>query len=173
MNCPECHTKLGQKNYDAAFEWYECPSCEGCFTGDEILEAEIAQHARSNRSGSDSRRTDSVDRVAGSKKVVAKAKKKKAEIDADEEAIAAYEQSVTEVIHAGEKSTKHRDEISTGQVVQIMADEIEVLYEEMGQSLNRVNAEDKALTLWRNLHVHDGIVAREKAVELALCGEHS
>jgi hypothetical protein len=54
-----------------------------------------------------------------------------------------------------------------------MADEIEAVYEEMGFTINRVNAEDKALTLWRNLHYNDGIVAREKPVELALCGEHS
>lgn len=170
MTCPECGAKIGAKNYDAEFEWYECPKCEGAFTGDEIVEAEEREHSRGVDSGSNNGRSNSV-RVAT--KPVAKKKKKQAEIDADAEAIAEYEKRTTETVVVSEKETRHRDEISTGQVVQIMADEIEAIYEEMAQTITRDNAEDKALTLWRNLRVHDGITAREKAVELALCGEHS
>lgn len=170
MVCPECGNKIRPKDYDAAFEWYECSKCECAFTGDEIMEAELSGSVRGISGSSDGRRSSVVDVPA---KPVAKKKKKQAEIDADEAAIAEFEKKTTETIVVAEKSTKHRDEISTGQVVQIMADEIETIYEEMGATINRVNAEDKALTLWRNLHVHDGVTAREKAVELPLCGNHA
>ena len=179
MKCPECHTAIKQKDYDAAFEWYECPSCEGCFTGDEIMEAELASRdvgGRSNRGRNRSADSggDSGSGRTATKKVVAKGKKRQSEIEADAEAIAAYEKRTTETVVVADKKTKHRDEVSTGQVVQIMADEIEVLYEEIGWTpLSRDAAEDKALTLWRNLTVHDGITAREKAVPVALCGDHS
>lgn len=179
MKCPECESKIGQKDYDVSFQWYECPKCEGCFTGDEIMEAEL----EGNRSHSDSRRSsirgaggnDGVVSGEGKpkKKVVAKAKKKKSEIDADNEAIAEYEKRTTETVVVQERATKHRDEISMGQVVNIMADEIETIYAELGEHLDRTNAEDKALTLWRNMVIHDGIGAREKPVPMALCKEHS
>lgn len=181
MECPECGGKLGQKDYDAAFEWYECPKCEGCFTGDEITEADL--NGRQSKSASSRSAKRTVDRGSGrssnsvrsgnsSAKPQAKAKKKREEIDADEEAIAEYEKRTTETIVASEKTTKHRDEVSTGQVVQIMADEIEMVYEETGQHITRDNAVDKALTLWRNLHYHDGIVAREKPTPVATCADH-
>lgn len=174
MKCPECGAKIGQKDYDAVFEWYECPKCEGAFTGDEIMEGELAGNSRGstdNDSGSDARAAGKRASKAASKPV-AKKKKKQAEIDADEEAIKEYEKRTMETVVVSEKNTKHRDEISTGQVVQIMADEIELVYEETGQTITRDNAVDKALTLWRNLHHHDGIVAREKPMGVVLCGRH-
>lgn len=179
MKCPECGAKIGQKNYDAAFEWYECPKCEGAFTGDEIMEAELSGTSsargsdRSVDSGNSRNSNRGSNRNGSTGKPKAKAKKKQEQIDADEAAIAEYEKRTTETIVVTEKSTKHRDEVSIGQVVQLFADEIELVYEETGQEISRDNAVDKALTLWRNLHYHDGIVAREKSMDVALCGDHS
>jgi len=38
MKCPDCGARLTTKHYDATYEWYECPKCEGVFTFDEIIE---------------------------------------------------------------------------------------------------------------------------------------
>jgi hypothetical protein len=103
---------------------------------------------------------------------VAKAKRRAADREADAEALAAYEKSVAENIVRGPAQKKPRREVSTGEVVQIMADEIEALYKEMGARIDRVNAEDKALILWRNVAIYHEAVAVEKKIPHSLCEEH-
>lgn len=161
MTCPECKHKITSKHYDPEMEWYECPGCEGCFTPDELEAARPSKNPI----------------VKGLKKaeskVKAKGKVRQSEILEDEEAVAAFESEMLKPVKASAGETKHRDELPTREVVSIMADELQEIYREMGGSLNDVNARDKALTLWREVHYKDGVHAREKAVEHVLCGAHS
>lgn len=169
MKCPECKTKISTKHYDPDFEWYECPGCEGCFTPDEIEEAESGTSP--GKRARDARKT-----TVTSDKPVAKAKKKQAEIAEDLEALAKKEKEwlkPKESADADQTATKHRDEISTRQVVNIMADEIIAYYSELGGQLDDMNAQDKALTLWRQVKIDTGISAREQSVGHVLCAEHS
>jgi hypothetical protein len=95
-------------------------------------------------------------------KPVAKAKRRLEAATADEEAIAKYEAEIaTPVRRQAEK--KSRNEIPTGQIVNIMADEIQAVYQEMGSSLDDINARDKALTLWRDISAK-GVRARDQEV---------
>jgi hypothetical protein len=183
--CPNCDAKITQKDYDATFEWYECPKCEACHTFDELIETrgrgnekpgaakKRSGNAKGNRGGSSVRGSSSSGSGA-SQKPVAKAKKKQAEIADDEQAEAdRIESLVANTVKTNEISSNRKDEVPTGEVVNIMADELVVIYSELGGRLDDANARDKALTLWRELHYKDGIHAREKAVEHALCGVHS
>lgn len=151
MKCPECSKAISEKDYDADYEWYECPGCEGCFTEDELV------------------RTRKPPKSSAPK---AKGKKRQENIDAEQEAIAEFEKKSLEPTVKQETGTKHRDEISTKQVVNIMADEIQEIYHEFGGEIDEANARDKALTIWRDTHIHAKATAREKAVEHALCGAH-
>jgi len=103
---------------------------------------------------------------------VAKAKRRATELAADEEAIAAYDAAVAKNVVRGPAQKKPRHEVPTGEVVQILADEIELLYQEMGATIDRVNAEDKALTLFRNVAIYHGAVAVEHEVPHSLCEKH-
>jgi len=103
---------------------------------------------------------------------VAKAKRRATEIAEDEEAIAAFDKAIAENVVRGPAAKKARNEVPTGEVVQIMADAIEEVYEEMGAKIDRVNAEDKALTLFRNVAIYHGAVAIEHEVPHSLCENH-
>lgn len=149
MICPECKTKITAKNYDSEFEWWECPKCSSAFTADEIEEKK-------------------------STGPVAKGKQRRTEIAEDEEALAKHDVEVLKAVKkSAEVATTRKDEVPIEEVISIMADELELIYEEMGGRLNTVNARDKALTLWREVHYKEGVHAREKAVEHVLCGAHS
>lgn len=183
MKCPECQTKLSTKNYDAEFEWYECPKCEGAFTADEIEEAasgtSLAARKRNGNSASGKNSTDARVRsdlqdaaVRSSSRPTAKGKKRRTEIAEDAEAIAEHEATALKV-QPREKEAKHRDEVSFGQVVNIMADEIEVIAEETGTKVDRLNAREfYGVNLWRSLITQHGVSAREKAVPMVKCAEH-
>ena len=101
------------------------------------------------------------------KKPVAKSKRR---LSAEEEAVAKADATVSTVRRQVEK--KPRNEVPTGQVVNIMADEIQVVYEIMGSQLNDINAHDKALTLWRDISAK-GVRAKDQAVPHVLCKEHN
>lgn len=190
MKCPECGTKITTKHYDPDFQWYECPKCEGCFTADEIEEdnngTSPAKRARQNRrlgSGSPtgsrgvkSERASSKHsgNRSGTNRPVAKGKKRRTEIQEDEEAAARHEAEMLKPVASAEPETKkHRDEVSTREVVNIMADEIQAYYEELGGKIDEINAQDKALTIWRQVKIDTGISAREIDVVYATCKEHS
>ena len=104
---------------------------------------------------------------------VAKSKRRAADAEADAEAIAKFDAAVAKNVVRGPAQKKPRHEVSTGEVVQIMADEIENVYREMGASINRVNAEDKALTLFRNVAIYHGAVAVDHPVPHSLCENHA
>lgn len=170
MRCPECNSKIKATNYEPLYEWYECPKCEGAFTHDEILEAE--QDATKTRKSVDRRKrlSDNAKRNAP----IAKGKKRQAEREADEELA---DEQVKAIVKKKEKHSdagvkKHRDELPTGQVVNIMADEIQEIYHELGSELDEMNARDKALIIWRDLMIHGHVSAREQEVPMVLCGEH-
>lgn len=148
MICPNCDGPIRAKDFDKEYEWYECPNCEGCITADEIIKDEIKKPVP-----------------------VAKGKKRLTEIAADEEAIAEFEKKQTVVVKS-DKSTKHRDEVPFDQVVSVWADELQAVYGELGGSLNELNARDKALILFREVHLKDGVTAREKEMNLKLCAAH-
>lgn len=104
---------------------------------------------------------------------VAKAKRRATELAADEEAIAAFDKQVAENVVRGPAQKKPRREVTTGEVVNIMADEIVAVYAEMDARIDDLNARDKALTLWRNVAIYHGAVAVDHPVKHKLCEEHS
>ena len=106
------------------------------------------------------------------KRPVAKAKRRQEAVTADEEAIAKYEAEIATPVRSRAVEKKSRNEIPTRQVVNIMADEIQVVYEIMGSRLDDVNAHDKALTLWRDISAK-GVRAKDQEVPHTLCEEHS
>jgi hypothetical protein len=170
MKCPTDGTKISTKHYDPDFEWYECPKCEGCFTADELEEAENGTSPRK-------RAKDALKKQKGKKQKdvpVAKAKKRKTEILADEELADRQLEEMSQVVKTDAPvEKKHRDELPTKQIVNIMADEIQNVYEEMGGSIDDLNAREKALIIWRQLRIDTGISAREQDVEYVACDTHS
>jgi hypothetical protein len=52
-----------------------------------------------------------------------------------------------------EPTVHYKGEVRTGEIKQVWADEIEAIYNELGLSLNRPSAEDKALNVIRHLRM--------------------
>jgi hypothetical protein len=101
-------------------------------------------------------------------KPVAKAKRRQADVDLLDQ----QEAEMVKNVVKQDVVKKPRKEVSTAEIVNIMADEIQLLYEEMGDRIDDVNARDKALTLWRELHVYGHVVAQEREIPHALCEKH-
>jgi hypothetical protein len=154
MKCPECQTHIKSKHYDPEFEWYECPECEGCFTAAELVD----------ESHSDATRA----------KPTASAKKRLEEAEKEAEAVSEHEKAMLKPVKSQEKDeTRHRDSVPTGQILNIMADEIEEIVVEAGGSIDRLNAREfYAMNLWRPLAIHAKISAREQEVDHVLCKDH-
>jgi hypothetical protein len=172
MKCPKDGTKITAKHYDAAYEWWECPKCEGCFTADELEEAENGTSPRKRRVQNDKIQTRRA--LASAKgKVVAKGKVRQAEIADDEDAAQKMIEEMVVSRKSAEKEVKHRDEVSTGQIKNIMGDEIEAIGEETGIQIDRTNAvEYFAHNLMLALRVKNGISIRDKEVPMVKCAEH-
>jgi len=150
MRCTNCNSKITAANYDEDYEIFECPKCGAAFEEDELQEAENGSHPR----------------------VQAKGKKRRAEIQEDEEAIAKYEaeQLKPQKAHA---ETKHRDEVATKDVLEIFADEIEAIWTEFGSPIDRLNAREFfAMNIFRPLTFEGGVQFREKEVPLVYCEDH-
>lgn len=64
------------------------------------------------------------------------------------------EQAEIKVLKVDEPVVAYRGEARTGEIVQIWADEIEAIYQELGLKLNRASAEDKALNIVRHMRIH-------------------
>lgn len=160
MRCPECNSTIKPTQYDPTFEWYECPKCEGCFTYAEIIE-------QSGTGVRDVRRTSVVP--------AAKGKKRQADREADANLENEMVQAVVKKkVPSAEKNTqRHRDEIPTGQVVNIMSDEIQEIYGIFGSAIDGINSREKALILYRDLVVYGHVAAREQAVPYVQCKDHS
>src|SRR5262245_44312165 len=69
----------------------------------------------------------------------AKSKKRKR---GDEEAIAEYEKKLVVPTKSQDSTTKHRDSVPTGQVLNIIADTIEEVFSESGRRIDRLNAKE-------------------------------
>ena len=196
MICPECKTKITAKHYDAEYEWYECPKCEGAFTIDEIQEASDesnkpkgrgkqgdrsrSQGAKAGRSRGTQRKDargahKGVQAANGATKsgIVAKGKKRRTQIAEDEEVIKQHEEDILVPKVKQIEPKHHRDEIETRQVVNIWADEMEDIYHDLGIPIDTMNAQDKALILWREMRIGHAVTAREQEVSHALCKEHA
>jgi hypothetical protein len=159
MKCPQCKAKISAKHYDPEYEWYECPKCEGCFTPNELVDANTSEIAKGAKKAE--------------KKVVAKGKKRLTEIQEDEElAEKQIEDTLANVVKV-EGKTKHKDELPLGDVVNIFADEIQLVYEEFGGRLDDLNARDKALTIWREVATQTNVGAREQEVKMVRCKAHA
>jgi Zn-finger nucleic acid-binding protein len=189
MKCPECGAKITTKHFDAEYGWYECPKCEGAFLPNEIEEARNAEPSRKPKRNSrgkaygggrkerkNARGTDEeiqkTLRGTG-RKVLAKGKKRRTEIAEDEEVIKEFEKEILKPTVKQQGPKHHRDEVETRQVINIWGDEFQEIYHELGMELDEGNAQDKALILWREIHINHGAVAREAEVPHAVCKEHS
>lgn len=162
--CPDCKKKISEKNYDDDFEMYECPGCGGLFQLSELVE-NGAKTAAGNGPGARSESQKAIPRAKG--------KLKKEALARDEEADAKQIEEITGNIKPKKKEERHRDEVQTGLVLNIIADEIESICEELGVQINRVNAREfYAMNLYRPL-IMSGVHAREQDVEYVTCKEHS
>jgi len=100
----------------------------------------------------------------------AKGKIKRESLDADAEALKKHEETIIQTVV--KSLAPKKGEIPTSHVVNVWADEIQAIYQESGVTLDDMNALDKALTLWRELHFKQGVHAKEKSFEVAACKEH-
>lgn len=160
MQCPNCKAKISLRHYDPIYEWFECPKCEGCFTPDEIEEAANGTSPAKRRA------------TATKAKPVAKKKRRQSQEDEDAEALAEFEKEAYKTRKQAGGAPLHRDAVTTANVVQTWAAELQDIFDGLGSKLDDVNAQDKALTLWRTLHITNGVTAREKELPLAYCREH-
>ena len=146
MICPECRGKITSKNYDADYEWYECPSCGGAVTADEILKAEMER----------------------SPAIKAKGKIRRTEYELDK--------AVEENAPIVKKSTIKQETklgVSSKESVKIITDTVEEVYQYFGQKIDHENAKDKALNIYRAMvYEGRGAAVREKEYEIPTCKEH-
>ena len=148
MRCPECNSTITKANYDPEYEWYECASCEGAFTADEILKAEMQKQTTVKAAG----------------------KVRRTQIELDE----AQEAHVKVPTISRDASVREsKVGVRSGEVINIMADAVEEIYREFHSSIDRVNAHDKALILYREMVLGgNGVQIREKEFSLPSCGQH-
>lgn len=101
---------------------------------------------------------------------VAKGKKRLTQIADDDKAIAEFEKAALKPVRRQGSATHHRDEVSTREILEIVADEIE----EIGAGkVNRLNARDYyAMNLIRPLRLKYEISFRDQEVPHSLCKEH-
>lgn len=159
MKCPNCNSKITSKHYDPEYEIYECPGCGEAYEADDLEEAQNGTSPRKRRE------------LSSGPKPAAKGKKRQAQISEDAEALARYEQAQLKPKKA-DKSIKHRDEIATGQILEIVADEIEAIWQEFGSTIDRLNAREYfAMNIIRPLRL-DGVAFREKEIPAVYCKEH-
>lgn len=162
MKCPNDGTKITSKHYDPEYEIYECPKCGNAYTADELEEAENGTSPRKRAE------------LAASGRPRAKGKIKAEKIHADEEALAKYEAETLKTRKSEDKSVHHRDEISTSDILEIVADEIESFCRESGFEIDRLNAREfYAMNIIRPLRIAHGVSFREKEVPAVYCKEHS
>jgi hypothetical protein len=147
VRCPSCKSKLTSENYDPEFHWYECGKCEGSFTADEILKAEMQSTAA---------------------KASGKIRRTQLELD---ETVAANIKVPTISLAASARTA--RSQVPSRQIINVMTDVVEDVYQQLGARIDRVNAEDKALILYRAM-VYEGTrtTVREHEFQLPLCKEH-
>lgn len=158
FRCPECDGKIKDKNYDSDFEMYECPGCEGMFLFDELLEHRVPG----------SKATGATETAAPK----AKGKNRREAQERDEQASEEQIERMVKTAKKADKETRHRDQIPTGMVLNIIADEIESIGEEIGVNIDRLNAREfYAMNLYRPLML-SGIHAREQDVPMKLCEDH-
>ena len=201
MNCPACGAKLTTKNYDATYEWYECPKCEEVFTYDEIVEGghdeseqseDTEEHGdrrstprkkaaggrraqRKNagrKNGRVSERDAEIRRHLTRSGVEAKGKARRTAIEEDDAAIEEWEKEILKP-RKTETVKQHRDEVESRMVLSALADEIQDVYHELGYELDDMNANDKALIMWREVHYTLGASARAREVPHVACKDHS
>lgn len=99
-------------------------------------------------------------------------KERRTRIESDADAVAEHEKAVAKNVVRSSLPVRHRDELPTKQVVNIMADEIQSVYAVLGMSIDDLNAKDKALNIWRHMHIKGHVTAREQDMDVVLCAEH-
>ena len=104
---------------------------------------------------------------------VAKAKKRKTEIANDAAQLDRHAAKILGEVVKHESRSRHRDDVPTTQIVNVWADEIQAVYEELGGGLDEVNAQDKALTLWREIQTQTNIPVRENEIPYVTCKDHT
>jgi hypothetical protein len=160
VRCPEDGTKITAKDFDAEYEFYACPKCGNLYTADEIEEA--------NNGTSPRKRAEAATRIGP----VAKGKKRRTEIQEDADLLDADAERILKDVTKQESRSKHRDEMPTSQIVNLWADEIQAIYHELGGTLDDTNAQDKALTLYREILTQTNVAVRDQEIPYVMCKEH-
>jgi hypothetical protein len=106
------------------------------------------------------------------KKVVAKGKKKRFQLDAEQE-LADELTKAQATVRKSEIPSPQRADVSTKEMLNVLADELQEIYAEYGHNLDRVNAMDKMTYLLRELRFKEGGVRiKEKSFSPRWCKEH-
>src|SRR5436190_6910877 len=102
-------------------------------------------------------------------KVVAKGKKRQTMIVEDEQALAEFEKAAYRPRSASSPVPERKADVKISDVVQTWAAEIQEVYSDLGTTMDDANSTDKALTLWRMLHLNDGVTVRAKSLPVLHC----
>lgn len=103
---------------------------------------------------------------------VAKGKKRRTAIAEDAEAVQEYEKTLLVPLKKSQDH-RHRDEVPTKEILNIMADEIEDIMAETGGQTSALNAREfYAMNIMRSLLFKHEVHAREKVVPMVKCQDH-
>src|SRR5215831_11516040 len=112
MQCPNCNAKITSRHYDPDYEIFECPGCGTAYEADDLEEASNGTSPRKRRE------------LAAGGTPKAKGKKRQEEISEDEAALARFEAEAMKP-RKSTAAVHHRDEVSTRDILEIVADEVE------------------------------------------------
>jgi hypothetical protein len=105
--------------------------------------------------------------------IKAKGKIRRERLDAEAEALKEHDEAVLKAVKKAPSESKARDEAESYEVVAILAAEIQEVYAETGFQLDDVNANDKALVIWRDLKYRHHVRTHHREIPYRLCEEHS
>lgn len=104
----------------------------------------------------------------------AKGKIKRERVSEDEQALKEWEERELSKVTKSETAKVGRSEISTKEVLNILADEVEEIYEMNDARIDRMNSVEKARTIWLEIKYGIGATVKEKDFgPLPLCKKHA
>jgi hypothetical protein len=102
----------------------------------------------------------------------AKGKIKRQELADEEKFVSEHFEKEYAEIHESDQAKVEKAEISTKEVLNVLADEIEEIYELNGQKIDRANSMEKARILYLEIRYKAGAKVAEKEFDLPYCKDH-
>jgi hypothetical protein len=103
----------------------------------------------------------------------AKGKIKRQALAEEEEYVQEYFEKEAKKVRKSAEPQVAKAEITTKEVLNILADEVEEIYERQGYKINRVNSLEKARIIYLEIRYKMGTSVKEKEFDLPLCKEHT